>query len=61
MEGGRRKNYRGIKRDRETWGKSDGVTREEAGEQESTLTLPCLSDVCYDPCTFVSVCSCWFV
>lgn len=30
-------------------------------EQESTMTLPYACDVCYDPCTFVSVCSCWCV
>lgn len=41
----------------ETWGKGDGVMR----ERESTVTLPCVSDVCYDPCTFVSVCSWWCV
>lgn len=38
------------------WGRNEGVE-----EQESTMTLPHVSDVCYDPCTFVSACSWWCV
>lgn len=30
-------------------------------EQGSTVTLPDVSDVCHDPCTFMSVCSWWCV
>lgn len=38
-----------------------GVMREgeREGERGSTMTLPCVSDVCCDPCALVSVRSCW--
>lgn len=38
-----------------------GVMREgeREGECGSTMTLPCVSDVCCDPCALVSVRSCW--
>lgn len=39
MGGGGRRNVRGRQRGGETRGKSDGATREGAGEQESTMTL----------------------
>lgn len=41
---------------------NDGVDeggRERVGERGSTMTLPCVSDVCCDPCALVSVRSCW--
>lgn len=53
LGGGRRRNVRWRQRHMEKeWWCNEGV-----GRQESTMTLPYVSDGCYDPCTFVNVCS----